>query len=92
MIGEKTNNITVDEDGKYVSIRVNPRLYKVHVIMRAADNLLHEMENQIEAVIDGDPEKEMVVKFIPNARLDREKLLKLAYRFNTLLVSASGKG
>ncbi len=87
-----TNNIYVDERGVFVSIRVNPKLYKKHVIMRAADDLLHE-EKDIDVVITGDPETEIIVKFIPKeGRGSKEELLRIAYSFNSLLVATSGKG
>ncbi|HEX55456.1 MAG: hypothetical protein DRO90_01605 [Candidatus Altiarchaeales archaeon] len=84
-----TNNITIDESGKSVTVRVNPKLYKVHVIMRAADELIDD--NHI--IINGDPEKSIIVKFISKKdEVTREELLKTAYEFNTLLVAISGKG
>jgi len=88
-----TDNIYVDEEGCFVSIRVNPRLYKKHVIMRAADDLLHKEKDKIDAIITGDPETEIIAKFIPKTgKESKEELLRIAYSFNSLLITASGKG
>ena len=88
-----TGNIYVDAEGCFVSIRVNPRLYRKHIIMRAADDLLHNEKERIDAIVDGDPETEIIVKFIPKkGRESREELLRIAHSFNSLLISTSGKG
>jgi hypothetical protein len=88
-----TNNIYVEKEGCFVSIRVNPRLYRKHVIMRAADDLLHQEKEKIDAIIDGDIETEIIVKFIPKkGRENPEELLRIAHSFNSLLITASGKG
>lgn len=88
-----THNIYVDLDHRFVSIRINPRIYRMHVIMRAADELLHDEKGEIDVIVDGDPESEIIAKFIPKARnLDDEELRRLAYRFNTKLIACSGKG
>ncbi len=86
-----THNVYVDKDRAFVSVRVNPRLYRKHVIMGAADDLLHK-EKRMYLIIDGDPESEVVVKFIPKEPMSKEELLKVAYAFNSLLVMMSGKG
>ncbi|OYT41320.1 MAG: hypothetical protein B6U86_02555 [Candidatus Altiarchaeales archaeon ex4484_43] len=94
MTGDKidTDNIYVNEEGMFVSIRVNPKLYKKHVIMRAADDLLHKEKN-IDVIVNGDPEVEIIVKFIPKeGRKSKEELLRIAYSFNSLLVTTFGKG
>ena len=79
-----TQNIHLDPDKKFVTIRVNPRLYKIHTIMNAADEFLETAE----FVIDGDPEKEIVVKIIPRKKdLSEDELMQYAYKFNTQLVS-----
>jgi len=87
MAGEKldTGNIYIDEEENYVAIRVNTRLYRVHSIMNAADEFLEESN----FIIDGDPEKEIIVKFVPKRKLSREQLADLAHRFCTLLVEFS---
>jgi len=86
------HNVKVDPQGKYVIIRINPRLYKQHVIMRAADDLIHGRKDY-DVIIDGDPETEIKAKFIPKSgEATRDELLKVAYRFNTILVSCCGKG
>jgi hypothetical protein len=79
-----TGNIYVDPEKKFVTIRVNPRLYKIHIIMNAADEFLETAE----FVIDGDPEKEIIVKIIPKKKdLTEDELMEYAYKFNTQLVS-----
>ncbi len=80
-----TDNIYVDEDENFVAVRVNTRIYKMHAIMNAADEFLEESN----FVIDGDPEKEIIVKFVPKRRLNRTQLEEVANRFCTLLVSFS---
>ena len=88
-----THNIYVDKEGKFVSIRVNPRLYRKDIIMRAADDLLHNEKMKVDAIVDGDPEKEIIAKFIPRDRTaDADELLRIAHRFNSLLIASSGKG
>lgn len=88
-----THNIYVDKEGRFVCIRVNPKLYRKDVIMRAADDLLHREKLELDAIIDGDPETEILAKFIPRGnRLDEEELLNIAHRFNSLLVASCGKG
>ncbi|RLI93346.1 MAG: hypothetical protein DRO89_00205 [Candidatus Altiarchaeales archaeon] len=95
MTGDKidTDNIYVNEEGMFVSIRVNPKLYKKHIIMRAADDILHKEKNKIDVIVNGDPEVEIIVKFIPKeGRKSKEELLRIAYSFNSLLVTTFGKG
>lgn len=88
-----TNNVHVDAENRFVSIRVNPQIYKMHVIMRAAEELLHDEKRKIDMIVDGDPEKEIIAKFIPKDKdVGEEGLLRLAYKFNTRLISCSGKG
>jgi hypothetical protein len=88
-----THNIYVEESGHFVSIRVNPRLYRKDIIMRAADDLIHNEHLSVDAIIDGDPEKEIIAKFIPReGKKTKEDLLKIAHRFNSLLIASSGKG
>lgn len=88
-----THNIYVDKEGRFVCIRVNPKLYRKDVIMRAADDLLHREKMGLDAIIDGDPETEILAKFIPRGeKIDREELLKVAHRFNSLLIASCGKG
>jgi hypothetical protein len=88
-----THNIYLDERGGFVSIRVNPKLYRKHVIMRAAEDLLHKEKQKIDAIVDGDPETEIIVKFIPKeGKESRDNLLRIAHSFNSLLISTSGKG
>ncbi|OYT54787.1 MAG: hypothetical protein B6U72_01590 [Candidatus Altiarchaeales archaeon ex4484_2] len=85
-------NVKVDPQGRFVVIRINPRLYKQHIIMRAADDLIHGHKDY-DVIIDGDPDTEIKAKFIPKSRkATREELLSVAYRFNTILVSCCGKG
>ncbi|RLI91995.1 MAG: hypothetical protein DRO65_00645 [Candidatus Altiarchaeales archaeon] len=87
------DNIWVDPNGRFVVIRINPRLYKTHVIMRAADDLIHAEKDKYDVILDGDPEKEIIAKFIPReGKVEKEELMRIAYRFNTLLVKCSGKG
>ena len=82
------HNIHVNEEEKSVVVKVNPRIYKVHIIMRAAEELMED--NHI--VVDGDPETSILVKFISkNSDVKRDELLKIAYKFNTSLVAMSGK-
>jgi len=82
-----TGNIYVNEEENSIAIRVNPRLYKPHFIMNAAHDLTETAGYQhTDVVINGDPEKEIVVKFIPMEKKTGEELLKIAYQFNTLLV------
>lgn len=79
-----TDNIYIDPERKFVAIRVNPRLYKIHTIMNAADEFL----DVAELVINGDPEKEIIVKVIPKKKdLTKEELQEYAYKFNTFLIS-----
>ncbi len=86
------DNVSVDENDRFVVIRINPKLYKQHVIMRAADDLIHQEKN-FDVIIDGDPEKEIRAKFIPRVKnIGKEELLRVAYKFNTLLVTCCGKG
>ncbi|HDI72762.1 MAG: hypothetical protein DRO76_01065 [Candidatus Altiarchaeales archaeon] len=81
-----TQNIYIDPEKKFVTIRVNPRIYKIHTIMNAADEFIETAE----LVIDGDPEKEIIVKMIPKKKdLTEEELLEYAYKFNTYLISHS---
>ncbi len=87
-----THNVRVDSEGKFVVIRINPRLYKHHIIMRAADDLIHQEKN-FDVIVDGDPEKEIRAKFIPKTgEVSSDELLRVAYKFNTLLVTCCGKG
>ncbi|MEA3255379.1 MAG: hypothetical protein U9Q22_06045 [Candidatus Altiarchaeota archaeon] len=89
-MGDKidTDNIYVDPEKRFVSIRVNPRLYKIHTIMNSADEFLEVAE----IVVDGDPEKEIIVKIIPNKKDVTEKeLLQYAYKFNTYLISHTAR-
>ncbi len=79
------DNIIVNPEENFVCISVNPRLYKMHVIMNAADEFITEAE----FMISGDPEKEITIKFIPKKKLTKEELIRLAYRFSTQLVSHS---
>ncbi len=88
-----THNIYVDKNGKFVSIRVNPRLYRKDIIMRAADDLIHNENLDVDAIVDGDPETEIIVKFIPReSKRNPDDLQRLANKFNSLLVASSGKG
>jgi hypothetical protein len=88
-----THNIYVDKNGRFVCIRVNPKLYRKDVIMRAADDLLHGEKMKLDAIIDGDPETEILAKFIPRGgKTSEEELLEIAHRFNSLLVASCGKG
>jgi hypothetical protein len=80
-----TNNIYIDEDENFVAVRVNTKIYKIYSIMNAADEFLEESN----FIIDGDPEKEIIVKFVPKKRLNRTQLGEMAQRFCTLLVSFS---
>lgn len=83
-----THNIYVDPEKKFVSIRVNPRIYKIHTIMNSADEFLEVAE----IVVDGDPETKIVVKIIPNKEdLTEEELLQYAYKFNTYLISHTAR-
>lgn len=77
-----TDNVYVDEAGNYVAVKVNTRIYKIHAIMNAADEFLEESN----FIIDGDPEKDIIVKFVPKRKLSKEQLADLANRFCTLLV------
>ncbi len=88
-----THNIYVEKNGNFVSIRVNPRLYRKDIIMRAADDLMHE-KDKVDAILDGDPDKEIIVKFIPRggSKKSNEELLDIAHKFNSLLIASSGKG
>ena len=80
-----TDNVYIDEEENYVAIKVNTRLYRVHSIMNAADEFLEEAN----FIIDGEPEKEIIVKFIPKKKLSREQLAEIANRFCTTLVAFS---
>ena len=80
-----TNNIYIDEDENFVAVRVNTKIYRIYSIMNAADEFLEESN----FIIDGDPEKEIIVKFVPKKRLNRTQLGEMAQRFCTLLVSFS---
>ncbi|OYT26504.1 MAG: hypothetical protein B6U97_03745 [Candidatus Altiarchaeales archaeon ex4484_96] len=87
-----TDNVRVDPMGRFVVIRINAKLYKQHIIMRAADDLIHAQKNY-DVIIDGNPESEIKAKFIPKTKdATKDDLLKVAYKFNTLLVSCCGKG
>ncbi|HIE33798.1 MAG TPA: hypothetical protein EYP86_01500 [Candidatus Altiarchaeales archaeon] len=82
------HNICVNEEEKSVVVRVNPKIYKVHIIMRAAEELMEDSH----IVVDGDPETSIVVKFISKKKdITRDELLQIAYKFNTSLVAMSGK-
>jgi hypothetical protein len=80
-----TDNIYIDEGENYVAIRVNTRIYKIHSIMNAADEFLEESN----FIVDGDPEKDIIVKFVPKRRFNRQQLADLAHKFCTLLVTFS---
>ena len=82
-----TDNIYIDEADNYVAVKVNTRIYKIHSIMNAADEFLEESN----FIIDGDPEKEIIVKFVPKKKFTKVQLADLAHRFCTLLVSFSSK-
>lgn len=80
-----TDNVYIDEEENYVAIKVNTRLYRVHSIMNAADEFLEEAN----FIIDGEPEKEIIVKFIPKKKMSKEQLAEIANRFCTTLVAFS---
>ena len=82
-----TDNIYVEESENYVAIKVNTRLFKVPSIMNAADDFLEESN----FIIDGDPEKEIIVKFVPKKKYSKQQLSDVAHRFCTLLVQYSSK-
>jgi len=82
-----TANIYVNEEENSVAIKVNPKLYKTHFVMNAAHDLTETAGSQhTDVVISGDPEKEIIVKFIPRQKKAREELLKIAHEFSTVLV------
>lgn len=80
-----TQNIFIEESQNFVAIRVNTRLYRVHSIMNAADEFMDEAN----FIIDGEPEKEIIVKFIPKKKYSQAQLADLAHRFCTLIVTFS---
>jgi len=82
-----TDNMYVDEAENYVAVKVNTKIFKIHSIMNAADEFLEESN----FIIDGDPEKEIIVKFVPKKKFAKAQLADLANRFCTLLVSFSSK-
>ena len=82
-----TDNIYVDEAENYVAVKVNTHLFKVPAIMNAADDFLEESN----FIIDGEPDKEIIVKFIPKRRYNKQQLSDVAHRFCTLLVTYSSK-
>lgn len=67
-----TNNISVNPETRSVAIRINPKIYKLHVIMNAVDDFLEKSE----FIIDGDPEKEIIVKFILKRRYMEKRMKK----------------
>lgn len=90
--GVDVHNISVNEEENSVVISVNPRLYKAHFIMRAADDIHEEFGyKQMDVIVDGDPYTEILVKFIPREKKRREELLKLAYHFTTQLLTSVTK-
>ena len=80
-----TDNIYIDEEENFVAIKVSTKLYRVHAIMNAADEFLEESN----FIVDGDPDKEIIVKFVPKRRFNRQQLADLAHKFCTLLVTFS---
>lgn len=78
-----TDNIYVDEAENYVAVKVNTKLYKIPAIMNAADDFLEEAN----FIIDGDPEKIIIVKFVPKRKYTKHQLEDIANRFCTLLVT-----
>ncbi len=82
------HNIYVDEEENSVVIKVNPRLYRTHLIMNAAHDLTETAGYQhTDIVIDGDPDTVIMVKFIPREKKTREELLSIAYQFNSMLIA-----
>ncbi len=80
-----TDNIYIDEEENFVAVKVNTKLYRIHAIMNAADEFLEESN----FIVDGDPDKEIIVKFVPKRRFSRQQLADLAHKFCTLLVTFS---
>ena len=74
------DNFEVDKGRNIVLISVNPRVYPLNVIFSASYLIM----NQAFAIIDGDPESEIVVSLRPRKG---QKLEELARNFNDQLLN-----
>ena len=78
-MGKETNNRAGKGDGR-VTIPINPKIYPLDVIYSAAYVFLDDFY----IIIDGDPEKGVIVKIFPK---DGSKTRDIEKRFNNELVN-----
>lgn len=74
------NNMNIIND-EYVIIKVNPKIYSLDTVQSAAYVLM----DRAFAIIDGDPDKELLVELKP--RNDKENLEALGRDFNNELIN-----
>ena len=76
------DNFTINKDENWIQVSVNPRIFMIPTIIQA----VNDFSNRGYVCVDGDPSERIVVKIIPFEK-DTD-LEKLAYEFNTTLVTA----
>ncbi|MCK5333809.1 MAG: hypothetical protein KAJ24_04810 [Candidatus Aenigmarchaeota archaeon] len=86
---EKHENISINENGKTVTIKLNPRLYSQSVIMRAA----YRFTEDFDVAVDGDPLDKITVVFKVCAEdkkeAKKEDLEAISAAFHNELLHAS---
>ena len=75
------DNMELNEAQNYVLVSINPKIYPLSVVFSAA----YIMLDRAYTVIDGDPEKEIVVTLRPKEQA--MKLERLARDFNDELIN-----
>lgn len=78
MVKNKISNIEVYKD--HILVTVNPKVYPLDVLYSAAYVLL----DKAYVVIDGDPDKKVIVEIRPKEKYD---LIKLGNEFNNELIN-----
>ncbi len=74
------DNIRVDRDKNYILIKVNPKIYSLEIVYYAA----YVFIERAYVLIDGDPEKEILVELRPKQKEDMDIL---GIEFNNELLS-----
>jgi His-Xaa-Ser system protein HxsD len=70
----------INKEKEFASLKINPKIYSLHVINSAAYSFLDEAY----IILDGDPEKEILVSLYPKKS---QELKKLGLEFSEQLIN-----
>lgn len=76
-------NLKINEDENCVLISISPKLYSLDVIYSAAYVFLEKTY----LLLDGEPEKEIIIKLTAKTKVDKNQLEKLGQEFLNELIN-----